>query len=99
MVTTNFFGPQTTCGYECDIITKDSICNSLTTNSIHYYAICECLQIASNWLKRELFKRYDECKKYLIPKSELYYKIIDSLKSASALIHTKSRTGYYLLTK
>ena len=48
--------------------------------------------------KRELLKRYDEYKKYLIPKDE-YYKIIDSVKSASANSHTKSRTDYYLISK
>ena len=47
--------------------------------------------------KRELLKRYDEYKKYLIPKDE-YYKIIDSVKSAYEK-YTKSRTDYYLISK
>jgi len=48
--------------------------------------------------RQELFKRYEVCQKYLIPKTE-YYRIIESLKSASTNNHTKIRSSYYLLSK
>jgi len=48
--------------------------------------------------KSELFKCYEESKKYLIPKAE-YYRRIDSIKSSSANSHMKSRSDYYLLSK
>ena len=47
---------------------------------------------------RELFKRYEVNKKYLIPKTR-YYDIIDSSKSAAAGVNKKSRNDYYLMSR
>ncbi|MPC34443.1 hypothetical protein E2C01_027836 [Portunus trituberculatus] len=47
---------------------------------------------------RELFKRYEVNKIYLIPKIQ-YYDIIDSIKSAPAGVNKKSRNDYYLMSR
>jgi len=48
--------------------------------------------------KRELYRRYEQMKRVLIPK-EQYFQIIDELKQAKSSNSTKSRHEYYLLTK
>ena len=48
--------------------------------------------------KEELFKKYGEGKTSLIPKVE-YYTLMDDVKSAVIQTTTKSRNGYYLLSK
>jgi len=48
--------------------------------------------------KTELYKKYKECKKVLIPK-EQYFKIIQEVKTAAESITSKSRRDYYLLNK
>ena len=48
--------------------------------------------------KEKLFAMYDECKKYLIPKTK-YYMMMSDLKMASEDPHKKVRQNYYLLSK
>ena len=50
------------------------------------------------FFKEKLFAMYDECKKYLIPKTK-YYTMVSDLKMASDDTHTKARQNYYLLSK
>ncbi|XP_042235764.1 tRNA pseudouridine(38/39) synthase-like isoform X2 [Homarus americanus] len=47
---------------------------------------------------QQLFKRYRDNQKYLIPLTQ-YYHIIHSVKSAAAGVHKKSRNDYYLLSR
>ena len=47
---------------------------------------------------RELYKKYEICKKILMPKEE-YYSTLEDMKSAAANPATKNRHGYYLLQK
>ncbi|KAK4307308.1 hypothetical protein Pmani_020912 [Petrolisthes manimaculis] len=53
---------------------------------------------AEEMFTRELFKRYEVNKKYLIPKTQ-YYDIIDSIKSAAAGANKRSRNDYYLMSR
>ena len=46
--------------------------------------------------RRELYQKYDACKKILIPKDG-YYSTIEVVKSAATNPATKNRHGYYLL--
>lgn len=48
--------------------------------------------------KQNLFDKYAQCQKYLIPKEE-YYKTIEELKAAAQVLSTKSRHQYYILKK
>ena len=48
--------------------------------------------------KTELYKKYEVCRKELIPK-DAYFTMIEYLKTAAADTGTKSRHGYYLLSK
>ena len=48
--------------------------------------------------KAELYKKYDACKKVLIPKDQ-YISMIEDLKVAASNNQAKSRHGYYLLSK
>ena len=48
--------------------------------------------------RRELYKKYDACKKILIPKDE-HYSTIKDVESAATNPATKDRHGYYLLQK
>ena len=50
------------------------------------------------FFKEKLLAMYDECKKYLIPKTK-YYTMVSDLKMASEDTHTKARQNYYLLSK
>ena len=51
-----------------------------------------------NEFKDKLFKKYSQCKKYLIPKEE-YNRTIDELKTVAEIATSKSRHHYYLLKK
>ena len=48
--------------------------------------------------KRELYKKYEICKKIMIRKDE-YYSTIEDVKSCAANLASKNRHGYYLLQK
>ena len=48
--------------------------------------------------KTELCKKYEVCRKEVIPK-DAYFKMLEDLKTAAADTGTKSRHGYYLLSK
>lgn len=54
-------------------------------------------QVESHFMG-ELYKKYEHCKKYLIPKEE-YDRTIEELKVAGVDSRTKSRRGYYVLSK
>ncbi|KAK6181585.1 hypothetical protein SNE40_009410 [Patella caerulea] len=51
-----------------------------------------------NQFNAELFKKYEICKKILIPK-EVYFTMIENIKAAAGAGGTKNRHGYYLLSK
>ena len=46
--------------------------------------------------RSELYKKYEECKKILIPK-EQYFKMIEDIREAALTTSSKSRRDYYLL--
>ena len=48
--------------------------------------------------KRELYIKYETCKKILMPRDQ-YYSTIEDVKSAAANPATKNRHCYYLLQK
>ena len=50
------------------------------------------------FFKEKLFAMYDECKKYLVPKTK-YYMMMSYLKMASEDPHKKVRQNYYILSK
>ena len=52
----------------------------------------------AGFFKEKLFAMYDECKKYVIPKTK-YYMMRSDLKMASEDPHKKLRQNYYLLSK
>ena len=51
-----------------------------------------------NLFKRELYKLYDKCNRHLLPK-ETYNQTIEDLKTAAQQTSSKSRHGYYILSK
>ena len=48
-------------------------------------------------LKTQLYKKYEVCRRLLIPK-DVYFTVLEDLKTAAADCGTKSRHGYYLLS-
>ena len=48
--------------------------------------------------KTELCKKYEVCRKVLIQK-DAYVKMLEDIKTAAADTGTKSRHGYYFLSK
>ena len=48
--------------------------------------------------REELYKKFDICKRVLIPK-EAYYTMIEDLKTAAKPGGSKNRHEYYLLSK
>ena len=48
--------------------------------------------------KIEMYKKYETSKKVFIPKDQ-YFSMIEELKDVSTDVKTKSRHGYYLLSK
>ena len=48
--------------------------------------------------KTELYKKYEVCRKVLIPK-DAYFTMLEDLKTAAADTGTKKKHAYYLLSK
>ena len=48
--------------------------------------------------KTELYKKYEVCRKVLIP-NDAYFTMLEDLKTAAADTGTKNKHGYYLLSK
>ena len=48
--------------------------------------------------KTELYKKYEVCRKVLIPK-DAYFTMLEDLKTAAADTGTKNKHGYHLLSK
>ena len=53
--------------------------------------------LKENKFRSELYKKYEECKKILIPK-EQYFKMIEDIIETALTTSSKSRREYYLLS-
>ena len=52
--------------------------------------------LKENKFRSELYKKYEECKKILIPK-EQYFNMIEDIREAALTTSSKSRREYYLI--
>ena len=67
----------------------------------HKFFCCNQYMMAESYedkFKTELYKKYEVCRKVLIPK-DAYFTMLEDLKTVAADTGTKNRQGYYLLSK
>ena len=67
----------------------------------HKFFCCNQYMMAESYedkFKTELYKKYEVCRKVLIP-NDAYFTMLEYLKTAAPDTGTKNRHGYYLLSK